>query len=72
MNIYSAIVTIFALWAVVRVSQHWAEGRRAARQEGDDDPRAAEIERLEQRVRTLERIVTDDSERLRHKFDELE
>jgi len=30
------------------------------------------VERLEERVRTLERIVTDDSNRLRHKFDEIE
>lgn len=72
MNLYSAIVAIFALWAAVRMSQHWAEGRRAARQDGDDSKRDAEIERLEERVRTLERIVTDDSDRLRHKFDELE
>ena len=72
MNLYSAMVVIFALWAIVRITQHWVDGRRAVRQNGDSSTRDAEIERLEERVRTLERIVTDDSNRLRHKFDEIE
>ncbi len=72
MNLYSAIVAIVALWAVVRVSQHWAAGRQIDRQNADTSKREAQLEQLEQRVRTLERLVTDDSERLRHKFDELE
>jgi len=72
MNLYSAMVAIFALWAIVRITPHWVDGHRAARQNGDSSTRDAEIERLEERVRTLERIVTDDSNRLRHKFDEIE
>ena len=72
MNLYSAMVAIFALWAIVRITQHWVDGHRAARQNGDSSTRDAEIERLEERVRTLGRIVTDDSNRLRHKFDEIE
>lgn len=72
MNLYSALVAIAALWAVVRVSQHWAEGRRAGQVSAATRDRDADIERLEERVRTLERLVTDDAERLRKKFDDLD
>lgn len=72
MNLYAAIVAIVALWAIVRVSQHWLENRRAEHQGNDHGQHDAEIKQLEERVRTLERIVTDDGERLRHKFDELQ
>lgn len=72
MNLYAAIVAIVALWAIVRVSQHWLEHRRAERGDGGREQHNVQVEQLEERVRTLERIVTDDGERLRHKFDELE
>jgi hypothetical protein len=67
MNLYSAIVAAIAIWAVVRITQHWLAARRPP---ADEDNRA-EIEALEARVRTLERIVTDRRESLERKFDEL-
>jgi len=69
MNLYSAIVAVVALWAVVRITQIWLQGRA---QSDRADPRQAEIEQLEQRVRTLERLATDQSETLKRKFDDLE
>lgn len=67
MNLYSAIVTVVAILAVVRLVRDWQSGRKPV--EPEDDGRVAE---LEQRVRTLERIVTDDRDALRRSFDDLE
>lgn len=67
MNLYSAIVAAIAIWAVVRITQHWL----SARQRQADDGERAKIEALEARVRTLERIVTDRRESLERKFDDL-
>ena len=72
MNLYTAIVAVVAIWAVVQISRHWFAGRHAAgegRQAQDHD---AELKRLEDRIRTLERIVTDHRDTLRHQFDDLE
>lgn len=71
MNLYSAVVAVVAIWAVVRVTQHWIAARRDARA-GADAAERADIDELEARVRTLERIVTDDRESLARRIDELE
>lgn len=71
MNVYSAIVAVFAIWAVVRITQHWLGARRAARGEAESGQHQQELERLESRVRTLERLVTDDRESLARKIDDL-
>ncbi len=71
MNLWSALVAIVAIWGVVEVFRQWSKSRRAAApgQSGGVSP--AELERLEDRIATLERIVTDDKEALRRRFDEL-
>ena len=71
MNIYSAIVAVFAIWAVVRITQHWLGARRDARAGVESGQQKQELERVESRVRTLERLVTDDRESLARKIDDL-
>ena len=71
MNIYSAIVAVFAIWAVVRITQHRLGARRDARAGVESGQQKQELERLESRVRTLERLVTDDRESLARKIDDL-
>ena len=71
MNIYSAIVAVFAIWAVVRITQHWLGARRDARNGAESGKQKQELERLESRVRTLERLVTDDRESLARRIDDL-
>lgn len=68
MNLYSAIVAIVAIWALVQVVRYWSESRRDAPGDRVD---SEQIQALEDRIRTLERIVTDDRESLRRRFDEL-
>ena len=71
MNLYSAIVAAIAIWAVVRITQHWLaarDGDSAAKREAAHE---AELEELEARVRNLERIVTDRRESLESEFDDL-
>lgn len=70
MNIYSSIVAVFAIWAIVRITQHWLAGRRDARDDARSEHRR-ELEQLESRVRTLERLVTDDRESLARRIDDL-
>jgi len=67
MNLYSAIVAGIAIWAVVRITQHWLAARQRDRADGE----RAEIEALEARVRTLERLVTDRRESLKREFEDL-
>ncbi|HMB39043.1 MAG TPA: hypothetical protein VKO85_08190 [Wenzhouxiangellaceae bacterium] len=71
MNIYSAIVAVFAIWAVVRITQHWLGARRDARAGTESGQHKQELEQLESRVRTLERLVTDDRESLARRIDDL-
>lgn len=70
MNMYSAVVAVVAIWAIVRITQHWVAGRRDARA-GSESAYRQELEQLESRVRTLERLVTDKRESLARKIDEL-
>lgn len=71
MNIYSAIVAVFAIWAVVRITQHWLAARRDASAGHDAAHADEQISKLESRVRTLERLVTDDRESLSRRIDDL-
>ncbi|MDT8438179.1 MAG: hypothetical protein RQ729_04120 [Wenzhouxiangellaceae bacterium] len=68
MNLYSALVTIVAILAVVRLLRDWQAGRNRPPADAESTARVAE---LEERVRTLERIITDDREALQRKFDDL-
>lgn len=72
MNVYSALVAIVALWAIVQITRHWLEARARAKNGSNAGVNEAELKRLEERVRNLERIVTDDREILKRKFDDLE
>lgn len=72
MNIYSAVVAIFAIWAVVRITQHWLASRRDARAGAESGEHKQELERLESRVRTLERLVTDGRDSLARRIEDLE
>ena len=49
---------------------HW--GQQARSSETDIKPYVARIDALEERIRVLERIVTDKTERLKRELDELE
>lgn len=72
MNLYSAIVGVVAIWAVVRITQHWLAARKNTNSGEQAEQYKAEIDRLEARVRTLEKIATDDPESLARRIDELE
>lgn len=72
MNIYSAVVAIFAIWAVVRITQHWLAARRDARAGTESGQQKQALEALESRVRTLERLVTDGRDSLARRIDDLE
>jgi small-conductance mechanosensitive channel len=71
MNVYSAVVAVIAILAVVRITQHWLTARRDARAGVESGQHKQELERLESRVRTLERLVTDDHESLARRIDDL-
>jgi len=71
MNMYSAIVAVFAIWAIVRITQHWLGARRDARAGAESGLHKQELEQLESRVRTLERLITDDRETLARRIDDL-
>jgi len=71
MNIFSAFVAIAAIYGVVRIAQYWFESRRTPPQDHDRD-RSSEVEQeLRERIETLERIVTDQREKLKRQIDEL-
>lgn len=72
MNLYSAIVAVIAILAVVRITQHWLTARRDARAGAESGQHKQELEQLESRVRTLERLVTDGRETLSRRIDDLE
>ncbi|MFP4208423.1 MAG: hypothetical protein ACLFSC_07155 [Wenzhouxiangella sp.] len=69
MNFFSAAVAIVAILGIVSIGQKWVESRRhgAALEDSVNDALAD----LRERIETLERIVTDQRETLRRKFDEL-
>jgi len=69
MNVFSAAVAIAAILGIVSIGRKWVESRRHS-----DNLEATVNEALtdlRERIETLERIVTDQRETLRRKFDEL-
>lgn len=71
MNVFSAIVAVIAILAVVKITQHWLAARADTRASAESAKYRQELEQLESRVRTLERIVTDDRESLSRRIDDL-
>lgn len=69
MNFFSAAVAIMAIIAVTEITKKWLKARHSRPQ--DLDRLEQTVEDLRERVETLERIVTDQRETLRRKFDEL-
>ncbi|MGY6555978.1 MAG: hypothetical protein ACXIUM_15790 [Wenzhouxiangella sp.] len=69
MNFFSAAVAIMAIIAVTEITKKWLKARQARPE--DLDRIEQTVESLRERVETLERIVTDQRETLRRKFDEL-
>ncbi|NEZ03657.1 hypothetical protein G4Y73_05750 [Wenzhouxiangella sp. XN201] len=69
MNIFSAMVAIAAIIGIVAVARYWFEARRKT---GVDREHLERVEiELRERIETLERIVTDQREKLRKQIDEL-
>jgi hypothetical protein len=68
-NVFSFIVALTALYMVYALGEKWLAARRHRPEEVKriED----ELQALRERVETLERIVTDQRETLRQKFDEL-
>lgn len=69
MNLFSAMVAIAAIIGIVAISRYWLESRR------DQAADREHLERVEtelrERIETLERIVTDQRDKLRKKIDDL-
>jgi hypothetical protein len=77
MNPFEMVVIIVLIVTLGGVLKHWLATRHRfqdleeqLRETGIPD-QLERIDRLEERVRTLERIVTDRSERLRNEIDSL-
>ncbi|NBB94023.1 MAG: hypothetical protein GVY32_12740 [Gammaproteobacteria bacterium] len=69
MNLFSALVAIAAIIGIVAVSRHWFESRRGR---GIDREHLERVEiELRERIETLERIVTDQRDKLRKQIDDL-
>ncbi len=69
MNLFSALVAIVAIIAVVTISRQWFAARHKS---GLDHERLEQLDgELRERIETLERIVTDQRDALRKKFDDL-
>ena len=69
MNVFSAIVAIVAIWGIGAVARHWFESRRG---QGIDREHLDRVEtELRERIETLERIVTDQRDKLRKQIDDL-
>lgn len=69
MNLFSFLVTLTALYMIYTLGIKWLEARRRRPEEAERIE--TELKDLRERVETLERIVTDQRETLRQKFDEL-
>jgi len=69
MNLFSAMVSIAAIIGIVAVARYWFDARA---RRGDDDERLDRLEsEFRERIETLERIVTDQREKIRKQIDEL-
>ena len=66
-----AIVSI-VMYSAVRIEAHKTRRKEAGNQSADDTQALQnQIDALEARIKTLERIVTDPSERLKREIDDL-
>lgn len=72
MNPFEMVVLIVALVMVGKFLQTLVEKRHQRSADPDGPVRDERIERLEERVRVLERIVTDSGYDLRRQFRDLE
>ncbi len=69
MNVFSALVAIAAIVAIVVISRYWLQARR---KRAVDRKYLERVEtELRERIETLERIVTDQRDQLRRKIDDL-
>lgn len=72
MSSYAFVLTIIALGCATAVLKEYLKGRR---EQPKDDPKMndalAELEALEQRIRVLERIVTENKYDLKREIDRL-
>ncbi len=71
MNLWTAIVAIAGIIGIVQIARYRLETRKHPEAEASAE-QAENIRLLEERVRTLERIVTDRSETLKRSIEELE
>ena len=69
MNLFSAAVAIAAIVAIVSIAEKWIQARRSS--DALENSVEEALRDLRERSETLERIVTDQRETLRKKFDEL-
>lgn len=68
MNPFEMVVIIVTLSVIASMFSSWLKHRRPAASPADDE----RLARLEERVRVLERIVTDSGYDLRRQFRDLE
>jgi len=74
MNPFEFVITIIALGLGYKLVAVWVSSRAQSRTRSDESANAALVQRLgelEERVRVLERIVTDDRFELKQQFKDL-
>jgi len=74
MNPFEFVITIIALFYGYKLISSWMRSREQSRSSSDESANAGLVQRLEQleeRVRVLERIVTDDRFELKQQFKDL-
>ena len=74
MNPFEFVITIIALSFGYKLIVSWMRSREQSRSNSDESANAALVQRLgelEERVRVLERIVTDDRFELKQQFKDL-
>lgn len=69
MNVFSAFTAIAGILGIVAIARAWLEARGAR---GQDNKRLDKLEtEFRERIETLERIVTDQREKLKRQIDDL-
>ena len=74
MNPFEFVITIIALGLGYKLLVSWMRSRELSRSSSDESANAALVQRLgelEERVRVLERIVTDERFELKQQFKDL-
>ena len=71
MNVFSFIIWVVALAFVFTLLRTWIQGRNERGAVAADEATLARLEELEERVRVLERIVTEKRTDLREEIDRL-